>query len=456
MNQAWDRQCGGRPFLFGRNGEILRQIIDNAALGMTVSAMDGTVLYANTAFARDFGFATTAGVAPKIKDLFLDGEAVAHAALEKLFAGTIGEYEGEHKCISAAGGQIWAMVAMSLLRSETTGDPLYLIAQLSSIEHRKSIEEALAASESRWHFALESARQGVWDHDSRTRRMFYSPMWYKMRGIPLDEEVDDSQEAWLARVHPDDRERIRPNVPRQNRGEDGYDILEYRERHRDGHYIWILSRGKPIEWDEDGNVVRTVGTDTDITHLKTIEAELSYAATHDSLTGLANRAAFHEALGKALDQTTACSLLFIDLDRFKPINDTLGHAAGDAALIKAAKAIAGVVRRGDFCARMGGDEFAVLLHGCGIEDARKAASKIIEAISALDFDLDGTRHYLTTSIGIAPLAKDCSPDAVMAMADAACYAAKSRGRGCYAVSGEDDVRPGPVVGASPSRRPDAR
>jgi len=135
-----------------------------------------------------------------------------------------------------------------VLESDTTGQPLYVIMQVNSVHDRKTAEAALAESESRWSFALEAARQGVWDHDSRTGKIFYSPMWRKMRGIPEDEAVDDRQELWLERIHPDDRERIRSTVSRQNLGDDGFDILEYRERSRDGRYIWILSRGKPVEW----------------------------------------------------------------------------------------------------------------------------------------------------------------------------------------------------------------
>jgi PAS domain-containing protein len=107
------------------------------------------------------------------------------------------------------------MAVLSVLESDITGQPVYIIAQLNSIDQRKTAEAALVESESRWHFALEAARQGVWDHDSQTGRMFYSPMWKTMRGIPQDESVNDSQEAWLERIHPEDRDRIRSTVSRQ-------------------------------------------------------------------------------------------------------------------------------------------------------------------------------------------------------------------------------------------------
>ncbi|MFC0013535.1 diguanylate cyclase domain-containing protein, partial [Devosia nitrariae] len=341
-------------FLFGRDRAMLRKIIDQAAIGMAVTGMDGAIVYTNLAFDRDF-LVDRSSSASTLAGLFDPEDAVAAQALSDILAGRLQSYDGEHRCRASSSQLIWAMVAMSVLDSETTGEPMYVVVQVSSIDRRKHVEKALAESESRWHFALEAARQGVWDHDARTGRMFYSPMWRTMRGIPQDEEIDDSQDAWLARLHPEDRDRIRQTVSRQNQGEMGYDIIEYRERHRDGHYVWILSRGKPVEWDEEGNVLRTIGTDTDITHLKEIEARLEYAATHDGLTGLANRTCFQNAVASALSDAPAGALMFIDLDRFKPVNDALGHAAGDAVLIAVGRALRKVLRAGDVAARIGGD-----------------------------------------------------------------------------------------------------
>ena len=168
------------------------------------------------------------------------------------------------------------LASASVLRSDRTGRPLYVILQTTNIDRQKRAEAALLYTESRWNSALEAAKQGVWEHDARrTGEMYYSPMWRKMRGFSPYEHVDGDQEAWLSRLHPDDRERIRAIVGKQEHGDDGYDTLEYRERHKDGHYIWILSRGRPVEWDEDGNVVRTIGTDTDITRLKEVEHALA-------------------------------------------------------------------------------------------------------------------------------------------------------------------------------------
>ena len=137
----------------------------------------------------------------------------------------------------------------------------------------------MAESENRWNFALESAGQGVWDHDIRNNRDFYSRMWKQMRGLDPDEEIHERREEWFARVHPEDRERMRFETAQQDLGNNAFMTSEYRERHKDGHWIWILSRGKTIEWLPDGKPARIIGTDTDVTILKNAEEKLQFANT---------------------------------------------------------------------------------------------------------------------------------------------------------------------------------
>src|SRR5664279_1156580 len=154
------------------------------------------------------------------------------------------------------------------------GRPQYLLAMSQDITDQKQTEEALAASERRWAFALESAGQGVWEADIANNKVYYSPMWKQIRGFDLDEEVDSNVDAWLARVHPDDRDRIRETLAKQNAGDIPRNVFEYRERHRDGHYIWISSKGAPDAWAPDGSPIRMIGTDTDITQRKLQEKHL--------------------------------------------------------------------------------------------------------------------------------------------------------------------------------------
>lgn len=557
---------------FERIGSMLARIVDNAAVGMLVSDMEGRLVYANRAFGDMLGRDGEAGDGLSLVDLVHEEDrATAPLRLMRLMRGETDEYRGECRFRHADGQPLWVMVAASVLHDERVGAPKFLVVQVTNIELQKKAEEALAYSESRWNFALESARQGVWDHDIRTDSMFYSRMWRIMRGIPPDEEVDGDQQKWMARIHPDDLQHVIDNVERQDRGDADFDALEYRERTRDGSYIWILSRGRPVEWDEKGNPVRTLGTDTDITRLKTIELELAaekerlritldsiadgmistdeagrvvlmnpaaeeltgwstddamgrevrsiftlrdgvtgdlqdcpvavclasdaaahldddmvlvsrngverdirctaapvrtpagrlngavlvfqdvtqsramqrelaHSATHDDLTDLPNRPAFERALNTAIVAARHgrhhC-LLYIDLDRFKPVNDNAGHAAGDALLKQVAQTIRGSCRSHDVAARIGGDEFAVLLGDCPLEGGQRIADKIVRAIGSLAFSWASRTYHIGASVGLTVVSdKPASPLGFMGEADAACYAAKARGRG-IAVAFED-------------------
>jgi len=286
---------------------------------------------------------------------------------------------------------------------ERTGKPTYLLLQVENIVQQKLAEAALVESDSRWNFALEGAGQGVWDHDLKNGRVFYSRVWRQMRGVGLDEEIDGSREGWLERVHPDDRDRIRNESIRQDSGKLAQNSFEYRERHRDGHWIWILSRGRPIEWMPNGSVARIIGTDTDITRLKdeaaraTEEAAEVYRrhlvalekaheaakaaqqlaqslARYDALTGLPNRRVLDEALETAIASTDrgsgVYSILLINLDRFKPVNDIHGHSAGDTVLREIATRLGDGVRKSDTLARLGGDEFAAILEWGSLAEQR--------------------------------------------------------------------------------------
>ena len=268
----------GELVSFPQSGEVLRGVMENAPIGMSLVDADGRIIYVNQAFAEMFGrsrsdcigLGTGELVAPTMTD---------HAAsqIAALIRGEIDSYRSERLYLRADGSSFWGLVSASAVRRDRASGPLYIIIQLIDIDLQKQAEAAVAEAESRWNFALESARQGVWDHDLRTGKSFYSPMWKVMRGIGRDAPVEYSQEAWLARVHPDDRGYAREEELRLVRGEVEYHEFEYRERHRDGHYIWVLSRGKPVEFYPDGRVARVIGTDTDVTRLKTTETRLEDA-----------------------------------------------------------------------------------------------------------------------------------------------------------------------------------
>lgn len=560
-----ESQVSARPVRLPRAGAALARLIDAAPVGMVVADLDGNIVYANQAFSELLGYAWDEDTNLTLQDLVgPDSATDVWLHFDRLLRGEARQYRGEHRWRHADGTSLWVMVAASVFEDAPEAPP-QLIVQLTSIELQKRAEEALAYSESRWNSALESARQGVWDYDMRKDRMFYSHMWRVLRGIPDDEVIgEDHDLSWLERIHPDDRDRVRIESKKQGLGEEGYDTLEYREMTRQGNYIWILSRGKPIEWDEHGNVLRSVGIDTDITHLKVMEQELAaekerlrvtlesmadgmistdlegrvvfmnpaaekliglkaaaavghpvdevfrlcregggaelpcpvrqclatvtqikadddsvlcthdgpqrdirciaspvvgedgvvrgavlvfqdvtqsrnlqrqlaHSAAHDDLTGLPNRAAFERALSDSIASARQSDighcLVYLDLDRFKPVNDTAGHAAGDALLRQVAQTIRGVCRGHDMAARIGGDEFAVILEDCTEENGRQVAEKIVRAIGSLVFTWAGREYMIGASAGVTAITREpASPLGFMGEADAACYAAKAQGR----------------------------
>ncbi|HZP18967.1 MAG TPA: EAL domain-containing protein [Bauldia sp.] len=373
----------------------------------------------------------------------------------------------EEFVVTTTGEQKWLSTSKLPLR-DPAGRIVGIVGVSRDITARKRAEDALAESESRWNFALEGAGQGVWDHDLRNRKAFFSPMWRKMRGIGLNEEVDPSREAWLARLHPDDRQRITAEADRQNAGELKQNSFEYRERHRDGHWMWILSRGRPVEWMPDGTVARIIGTDTDITFLKEAEAraaaekaetyrqhlaalEKAHEATeaahklaeslarHDPLTGLPNRRVFAETLDKAVARaargSVAYAVLIVDLDRFKPVNDVYGHAAGDDVLREVAARLDRLARRGDAVARLGGDEFGLILDCVAPEEPVSAAAALADRIIAgiaKPIMIGANSVEVGASIGVAICPTDGSdPETLLRAADMAMYRAKEDGRGTY-------------------------
>jgi diguanylate cyclase (GGDEF)-like protein/PAS domain S-box-containing protein len=262
------------PFPPGQ--EFLRVVMENAPIGMTLVNPDGQTIYVNQAFADMFGrtrseilsLTTHDLVAPEMAD-----EAAAQVAA--VLATRQDGYRAERLYVRADGTRFWGLISVSTVRVEDDASPAFFVAQITDIDRARRSEAAVAEAESRWNFALESAGQGVWDHDRRTGQSFYSRTWKTLRGFDPDAPFDSSQAAWLERVHPEDRENARDHERMLNSGAAHLHDLEYRERHAAGHYIWILSRGRGVEWFPDGSAARVIGTDTDITRIKDTERQLA-------------------------------------------------------------------------------------------------------------------------------------------------------------------------------------
>lgn len=548
--------------------ERFRRAMYDSSIGMHNIDLSGRIVEANPAFAEMLGYQLSEVEGRKVQeftpveDLHL-GTDVMDAARR----GDVSSAKFQKRYRRRDGELFWVEISASLIRSQDTQEPQFLVSQIQDINARKNAEAKLAEMEDRWDFALASAGQGFWDHNVSKGSVTYSTTWTSMLGYGKG-ELDGGADMWLNAIHPDDVEKVKALDLDHQAGRVPFFELEYRMRSKSGDWVWVLDRGKVVERDANGNFLRMIGTLTDIslrkkveqdlsrtaallvsekerlrvtlesigdavictdaadritfmntaaealtgvtaedgigkmlpdvyvakaedtswqnlnpttgnsrkpwhgmvlmrgdgtrlnvrevvspivgesgeaagnvivfqdfTDMRELQLELERAAAHDELTGLANRASFMNTAenlhASALSVSDEHQLMFIDLDRFKAVNDSSGHAAGDALLRLVAGTIQSTVRSIDIVARIGGDEFGVILRGCPPSYARLVAQKIVERVGNLEFAWGSATFKIGASIGLATLnGKNGSVDEVIARADEACYAAKAGGRGC--------------------------
>ncbi|MBT9372375.1 EAL domain-containing protein [Rhizobium sp. CSW-27] len=484
----------------------------------------------------------------------------------------------------AAGGEKWALVDHSHWSAHLTGGLPLLLVQLADITAQKQREAEVSTREIRWNSALISSVSGVWDHHYAIGVKYYSPTWRLLRGLTEDDPLPASKEEWLKRLHPDDVDYTLHAMERQEAGDPAYQMFLYRERHADGHWVWIECRGACVERAPDGRPLRVIGTDTDVTdrieaehgraqmarrleialtlsgvgvfeadlvtgkvywddrvyemyglspgeeirvgetwesflhpedrprilaavtadrdadrrfsdeyrivlrdgservirsctvtytdqdghqkmvganwditrdvmlqreldrarrmaearneELEAARSSIEYNAMHDYLTDLPNRRYLDAMMAReaahCAREGSALGVLHIDLDRFKQINDTLGHGAGDAILKHAASVLRRLARAEQFVARIGGDEFVLLAPFTGSPRKLSAlADRLVRALSEPVLH-EGRECRVGASIGIAWMTGgEIDARQLLLNADMALYRAKKGGRNRY-------------------------
>ncbi|MEE8116732.1 MAG: PAS domain S-box protein, partial [Gemmatimonadales bacterium] len=309
------------------------------------------------------------------------------------------------------------------------------------VTERRRTERALRGSEERYALAARGANDGLWDWDLQNGKVYYSPRWKAMLGYgdgDLHGELDD----WFGRVHPQDLERLKSQIADHLDGPSSHFQNEHRILHKDGSYRWVLCRGV-AERNGKGQATRMAGSQTDISDRKRAEERLTHHAFHDVLTGLPNRSLFTSLLDRCIARLKRrgdyrFAVLFLDIDRFKVINDSLGHMVGDQLLVAASKRLASCLRPGDTVARLGGDEFTILLDDIIDEkDAIRVAERIqVELMAAFKIGLNEV--FTSVSIGIAlsgPAYR--RPEEILRDADTAMYRAKAGGKARHEVFDTD-------------------
>jgi diguanylate cyclase (GGDEF)-like protein/PAS domain S-box-containing protein len=312
------------------------------------------------------------------------------------------------------------------------GQPLKRTSVLQDITERKVAQTAIQESEERWKLALESTGDGVWDWYIQTGREFFSQSLLRMLGYECTDLANVAEEL-DGRTHPDD---VEPMIRARIAHFEGRTPTYQGERRilcKDGNWKWVLSRGMVISRDETGKPLRMIGTYTDISQRKESEALIRQQAYFDTLTGLPNRRMLRDRLEQ---ETRRCrrdglqlALLFIDLDHFKEVNDTLGHDQGDVLLIEAGRRIQACVRQSDTVARMGGDEFTVILAELPDSDHLEGIlQKILDALGQV-FQLGSEQVFVSASMGITVYPTDAQHiEDLLKAADQALYVAKGAGR----------------------------
>ncbi len=301
---------------------------------------------------------------------------------------------------------------------------------IADIGPRKQAEAALRESEAQLRLAMEAAQMGMWYWEADTDRFTYSGGLSVLFGLPADSPALDYREL-QRRLHEEDRELFAATLRHAIR--DGADFqVDYRVVWPDGSIHWIANRGQ-VHRGGDGRAQRVIGVAMDLTDRKLAEQRIAHMAHHDALTGLPNRVLLRDRIQQAIAQAHRTSrqlaVLFIDLDRFKTINDSLGHQLGDRLLQSVASRVLVCVREGDTVARVGGDEFVIVIPGLDdAADASSVATKILEVLASA-FHLHGNDLHVAASIGIALYPADGSDaETLMRNADTAMYHAKDMGR----------------------------
>ncbi|MFZ0531796.1 MAG: EAL domain-containing protein [Anaerolineales bacterium] len=305
------------------------------------------------------------------------------------------------------------------------------------ITERQRAEDALRESEERYALAVRAANDGLWDWNLKKGQIYYSPRWKQMLGYS-DPEIGDNPNEWFNRVHPDDIAQLRTNIAAHIKGLSAHFECEYRIQYSNGSYRWMLSRGMAVI-GSDKTALRLAGSQTDITLRRQAEIKLLHDAFHDSLTELPNRSLFIDRLKHVIerskrDNSRIYAVIFLDLDRFKDVNDSLGHLTGDQLLVATAHLLQAILRPMDTVARLGGDEFVILLEEIkDVSDVTRVADRIQKKLMMATL-LPNHTIFMSASMGIVLSTTGYEhPEDILRDADTAMYRAKENGRSRYEI-----------------------
>lgn len=422
-----------------RNGEFWALALECAHLGVwDWDILSGDCFYSPT-WSHMLGYED--GELANVSDLWLklthpDDRERALASGERHIAGLTTSIETELRLKHKDGHWIWVLDRGGIVERDATGKPVRLMGVQTDISRQKEAEAELERVNVRFRLALAASGTGIWHHDIDANKSFWDARTREIFGLVADTD-EVAADLWHTYLHPDDKDATE-RAHLSPLATDGVVASQYRIVRRDGEIRHVESLVRFIAAPDSAGQI--LGTVRDITEDKKRERELAYAAHHDALTGLFNRAAFDRLLAEhiATERLLPLAVFYVDLDYFKALNDFAGHAAGDLALKGVAAGIVDCLPASARAARLGGDEFALLVPGCEPAEAEALAVAILAAVRDADLGLPVTSRRLAASIGIAFVDDTTTTVAdALACADDACYAAKAAGRNRFAVFSAD-------------------
>jgi diguanylate cyclase (GGDEF)-like protein/PAS domain S-box-containing protein len=414
--------------------EFSEAVLDSLAGAFYLVSPAGMILRWNTALVAAVGYTEAEIGAMNPLDFISakDRDAVGHAMRAVFEHGR--EMSIEAEIVDREGNVRPYALSGKPLR---VGNATLMIGVARDITLRKRTEQQMARAKERLDLALSGSRLALWDWDLRMNRVYFNESWSSIIGAEPRESTFTGDEV-IDWNHPDDRGVFIAALGNATKGvSDDFDC-EFRVRNSAGEWIWIHSRGKVTQRDASGKALRMTGTSNNVSKRKRAEERAEFLATRDALTGLPNRVLLHDRLEQSVFNAarhhTGFGFMFIDLDRFKTINDSLGHQVGDELLKRVAVRLSACVRATDTVARLGGDEFAVILENLGNDDSEGAQAVAEKMIAAMGAPMLIENQHLSTScsIGISVYPADGKDSAtLMKNADVAMYYAKEKGRNNY-------------------------
>ncbi|UCH51074.1 MAG: PAS domain S-box protein [Chloroflexota bacterium] len=411
---------------------IYRSVVETGAAGVLVGDLNGNMAFVNEAFCNILGYSQEELTGKPFADFLHpdDKEMVMEKFMEGLANPEPG-YQLEFRAIHKDGHAIWIYPSVSpIFHDEVLSAGMAIV---FDITERKQLEEAVKESEERYRTILEEIQDSYFEVDLAGNLTFVNDAMCRTMGYSREELVGMNYRVFAVE---EDAETVYRDFNRVYNTGEPIKGLSYKFIQKNGTVGFGELSISAIK-NEEGKVIAFRGVARDVTERKRLEQELAEIATHDFLTGLPNRVLLHDRLNVGLEHAkrndTNLAVMMLDLDRFKVVNDTFGHSMGDKLLKAAGEALSGLVRKSDTVARVGGDEYLVLLPKIAkIEDATKVAQKILETFRK-PFVIDSYQIRVTTSIGVAFYPEDGEDaDALLANADTAMYWVKEHGRDDYA------------------------